>query len=108
MDPTQNLPFVLWNKLLNTLLQGKDIRYSAEVKQFQKKDFNPSCFKRNLCNYPIIPVGTGKIETSQRKEMETLMRDYFELTLKLTSYHDYYIENDLYLYVVVRPIEPAH
>jgi hypothetical protein len=108
MDPTQNLPFVLWNKLLNTLLQGKDIRYSAEVKQFQKKDFNPSCFKRNLCNYPIIPVGMGKVKVEDRDELRVKLRAYFDVTLQLTSYRCFYIENDLYLYIVARPIEIPH
>ena len=108
MDPTKKLPFKLWNKILNTLLQKSNLEYYAEVKQHQPKGNKPSAFRRNVCNHPILPVGTGKVETSKRKEMETLMRDYFDLTLKLTSYHDCYVENDLYLYVVVRPIEPAH
>jgi hypothetical protein len=108
MDPTENLPFVLWNKLLNTLLQGKDIRYSAEVKQFQKKDFNPSCFRRNVCNYPIIPVGMGKVKVDDRNELRVILREYFDVTLQLTSYRSFYIENDLYLYIVARPIEIPH
>lgn len=108
MEPTQNLPFVLWNKLLNTLLQGKDIRYSAEVKQFKKDDFNPSCFRRNVCNYPIIPVGMGKVKVEDRDELRNLLREYFDVTLQLTSYRSFYIENDLYLYIVARPIEIPH
>ena len=108
MDPTQNLPFELWNKVLNTILQSKEIGYSAEVKQFKKEDFNPSCFKRNLCNYPIIPVGMGKVKVDDRNELRDLVREYFDITLQLTSYKDYYIEYDLYLYIVARPIEIPH
>ena len=104
MEPTQNLPLGLWNKLLNTLLQGKDIRYSAEVKQFQKKDFNPSCFKRNLCNYPIIPVGMGKVKVEDRDELRVKLRECFDVTLQLTSYREHYIDNDLYLFIVAKPL----
>ena len=108
MDPTQNLPFELWNKVLNTILQSKEIGYSAEVKQFKKEDFNPSCFKRNLCNYPIIPVGMGKVKVEDRDELRDLVREYFDITLHLTSYRNFYIENYLYLYIVARPIEIPH